>query len=385
MQDPITLKRLTLSRYYLSLAADHAKSPRELDAFIAVNLLQEAVETFLVSAASQVNAAVKSREDFGMYFDKIDSAIAPKRLPSRSKMLRINKARVAAKHDIIVPDRSDIPGFVIWATDFLEAATPLIFQVDFSSISLVDALSDSKEKAELRAAEQSFATGNYRDCLVYCRRALYEAYEQYYDISSFLSPEGDLFAHVMCQAPEHAKSKDYILRNVKEPFDYIVLDIPRIDSDLLREGIDNHRYWNIWRLTPRVFRLRNGKWLTRHEPSKITDDVARDNAAFVLENAVELFLNRDRSRARQRLITNKIYGATTTKANCQLFATADKKLDPIAVLSSGMRLLIDGATTDFDGEDLYWKVVKVEGHSNPWIHGYILHDLIAIGDQQLSW
>jgi hypothetical protein len=375
--DTTTLKRLTLSRYYLSLAADHAKSARELDSFAAVNILQESIETFLVAGASHLNAAVGPKEGFDGYFNKIDAVLSPARLPFRSKLLRLNKARVASKHDSIVPDRSEIPGFVTSTREFLEESSQLIFQMDFRTVSLIDALPDSEEKAFLKQAETAFAEGDYLNTLVFCRRAFYTAFEQNSDIKDFKDSNGGLFGF-LCEAPAHAKSSQYIAMNVREPFDYIVLDMQKVDDQILKLGIDIQQFWNIWRLTPKVYKLPDGTWLCRHEPSKIHDTIAEANASYVLENTVDMFVTRSRANARQRLVHHTRWTATVGPTGADLFSKADQGDEPRAALPAGTKVEVEGASPGIDGTDLYWKVIHVVDYGNPWTGGYILQSKLIL-------
>jgi len=39
--------------------------------------------------------------------------------------------------------------------------------------------------------------------------------------------------------PYYARDKQYIKENVKDPFNYIVLDYKSVDAELMKEGIDN--------------------------------------------------------------------------------------------------------------------------------------------------
>jgi hypothetical protein len=50
--------------------------------------------------------------------------------------------------------------------------------------------------------------------------------------------------------------KRYIDEYVRDPFDYVQLDHSRVDAELLRDGIEPAVFWNIWRLTPPVYRAR---------------------------------------------------------------------------------------------------------------------------------
>jgi hypothetical protein len=58
------VKRLMLSRFFLNLASEHAHGHREVSAFAAANLLQDAVEIFLLGAAEYVNARIGRATEF---------------------------------------------------------------------------------------------------------------------------------------------------------------------------------------------------------------------------------------------------------------------------------------------------------------------------------
>lgn len=59
--------------------------------FSAVNLFQDAVEVFLVAVADYVEASIDQNTKFDKYFVQINQKIAPKELPFKSKLLRLNR------------------------------------------------------------------------------------------------------------------------------------------------------------------------------------------------------------------------------------------------------------------------------------------------------
>src|SRR5262249_49770214 len=130
-----------------------------------------------------------------------------------------------------------------------------IFGRDFWSVSIIDLLNDDTEKKQLlREAEQAFGEGKYWECLIACRKAFYLEFEQRFDVQGLSFKDGLLAGLLMTDAPYYAWEEGYVEKNVHNPFEYIVSDRQRIDADLAKEGIDNGIYWNIWRLTPEVYR-----------------------------------------------------------------------------------------------------------------------------------
>lgn len=252
-----SVRGLTLSRYCLTIAKEHARSDRELDSFLAIILLQEALEAFLIAASHYVNAQIPPKTNFESYFEKIDAVIAPKRLPSRLELFTLNKVRVSAKHYSIVPDLTKIPSFVVTADNFLNEATNLIFDRDYSTVSLIDLINSGDVREHLLEAQKAYDAGSYCHVLISCRRALYLVFEQWSDISIFENgqPRNSLAVHG-CTAPQYARSKQYVDDNVLEPFDYIVLDPSRLNNEMIKDGLDPHIFWNLLRLHLRFISLR---------------------------------------------------------------------------------------------------------------------------------
>ena len=120
-------------------------------------------------------------------------------------------------------------------------------------------INEGEAKDYLIAAENDFSKGDYVNVLINCRKAIYVEFETEYDIS----PYGDEREKIMgslafmltgMNAPFYARNKKYIDDNVKEPTDFIVYDHDSLDMDLLRAGISRLDYWNVWRLTPSLYR-----------------------------------------------------------------------------------------------------------------------------------
>lgn len=150
-----TIKRLMLSRYFLHMAGQHAKSANDLSVFAAVNMLQDSVEYFLNAASEHLNAKISGRTEFAQYLDAIDKKLEERAqttgqpwqaLPHRQRLLQINKVRITAKHDGIKPDQEEVRSGLLVVQLFLEEAANQIFSVNFSTVSLVDLLNDGELK-----------------------------------------------------------------------------------------------------------------------------------------------------------------------------------------------------------------------------------------------
>src|SRR5690606_15205647 len=140
---------------------------------------------------------------------------------------------------------------------------------------------------EAKAAREA---GDHEACVVGCRKVMYVAIESLYDISKFKDekPKGILGA--LSYAPYYAKDPAYIQESVKEPTDYIVLDHSRVDQDLLKKGVDTTAFWNVWRLTPEVYRTEQKEWIVKHDFGKLDAATLADKTEYVFSTTVDISL-----------------------------------------------------------------------------------------------
>jgi hypothetical protein len=150
------INKLDLARHLYFLALDCIGSHRELALFAVVNLLQDSVEEFLLAASEHLNSGIDSTTTFERYFQKIEERINPRTLPFRSKLVALNKLRVAAKHHGVKPDSSEAEGFALICREFFNESCSLVFGVQFLFVSLIDLLDDGEIKDLLVVATSAF-------------------------------------------------------------------------------------------------------------------------------------------------------------------------------------------------------------------------------------
>jgi hypothetical protein len=371
LNEPVT-KRLILSRYLFELALQNVRSQQETGDAACVNLLQDAIEIFFVAVFDHLNVALKPRTDFPQYLDKLSDAIGSD-LPYRRRLLEINRVRVNSKHDGISPNRKEIDGYVTDGRKFLEEMCEKILKVDYWTISLIDLLDDDEAKTLLQKAEEAHKAGEYGQCLVDCRKAFFVTFETHYDTQKDLKSIITIFGS---KAPYYARDKDYIKQNVKDHFDYVVLDHGQVDRDLMKEGIDNTAFWNVWRLTPDVYRHeKKDGWRVQHDPRKYDDDGFKERSALVLSSMTSILHTRQTNLRAARYITAPSYRDVKMKAGIKIYEKADKTGVVAGTLPEGEGTLsISYATQGLNDEDWYWNVffIKKVEEEIVYISGYAL-------------
>lgn len=357
-----TVRRIALSRHLFELAEGSLRSKNDLHLFSAVNLAQDAIETFLVALADHLQVTFDQNTKFDRYFVLIDEKIAPKELPFKAAMIRLNRLRVDSKHHGIQPARGECERLLASAREFLDEASLVNLGAPFSTISAINLLEDGECKQFLESAKQALEQGDNEESAILCRKALYLEIERNYDISVYKDEEPRGLLAGFTSAPYYTRSMKYVAENVREPTDYIVLDHAAVDRDLLISGADPTEFWNIWRLTPEVFRNKAKKWYVKRDFSKLNAPDIKDIAEYVFNATLDIALTRQTNRRATRWRQSGKYYVDIAKPGLSLYEKADRT-SPVSVTLPPDLTRVD---TDYETEGLnddgrYWHICHFEG------------------------
>ena len=371
------VRKVELARSFFDLAQTAAKSSHDLNLFIAINQLQDAVEIFLFALADHLGISFKEKSSFDGYLESISSHTGSA-LPFRQRIIALNKARVNSKHYAIQPDRREVNGFVTVAREFFADTSQTHFGLSFDEISLVDLLSTNEIKKHLSNALLALKEKRYEDALIESRKAFYNEFEKSYDISKFKDRAtsagelkiSDLFLDWGCDAPYYTRNAEYILKNVADPTGFIALDHSKVDADLSKEGISHTLFWNVWRMTPQVFYLKDeDKWFVKGEFRVMDQSGLQERAEYAVHSTIELCLTTQRNRDATR---GGAYGSWEVKlrqGEIRIYAKADinseSQIIPAEFSKASSNCWVDG----IDG-NLFWECSLDEYR----LKGFILQD-----------
>lgn len=246
--------------------------------------MQDAVESFLIAVAGHVGANIDPHMAFDKYFVNIHDRTKPKEVPFKTKLLRLNRMRVDAKHHGIQPARDECDRVSVSVREFFEEASSSFLGVNFSTVSALDLLEEGEAKNLLLQAKADREAGDLNGCIIGCRKAIYVRIEHHYNIVHFKDTQpnqGGLLIHAFSRAPFYTHNKDYIEEHITNPTEYIKLDHSEVDRDLLKQGVDPTAFWNIWRLTPAVFRNSDKDWIVKHDFDKLDEQLTADQADYI--------------------------------------------------------------------------------------------------------
>lgn len=374
-----TIHKLLLARRLLDLARENLSSANDLSLSIGVNLLQDSVEAFLLAVAEYVNAQVQLKTTFEQYIDLVDEQIAPRRLPFRARLLALNKLRVNSKHFGLAPAQSEVSGLLVTIREFYDEVATTVLGVTFGSVSLIDLLKDGEAKELISAAEKAFAVGDFATCLFNCRKAIFVQIEYAYDIAPFAeaSAPTNLLSQAISKAPYAARNKEYIDKNVRDPTDYIVLDHSEFDLDLIRKGIDTVAFWNVWRLTPEVYRsAKDCQWVQKYDFGKLEAEGLRDRAEYVLDTTITMLTSCDQKADAIRYAESRKYVVKLRREGAPLYEKASGKSPVKNHVRPGItELKVDFMVDALDGEGSFWYVFHAD--EEIFLYGYLSNDEIA--------
>lgn len=366
------VRRICLARHLYELGLESIKSANDLYLFSGVNLLQDAVEAFLVGVADFVGATLDERTDFDKYFVFINKKIDPKELPFKNKLMRLNRIRVDSKHHGIQPAREECQRLAVSVREFFDEVSNSVLNINFSAVSTIDLLQEGETKEALLKAKTALDKGQFVECAISCRQAIYLELEHQYDISGFKEePDPSPILLAFSPAPFFVKNKQYIDENVHDPTDYIVYDHTHLDQELLKYGVDHTAFWNVWRLTPEVYRKKDKGWIVKEDFAKLEPDILNDNIEYVFNTTVDIIITIHTKRGAIKTSSRREYHLELKQEEVPVYEKADTTSRIVATTPKGLtKVSCDYRILGLRGDGTYWHA----NESTLW--GFIHNDYV---------
>lgn len=158
------LKRLVYAKYIFFQGCEAIERKLSIADGMAVLNFQDAIEMILRTIAEDAHANIKEKMSFDQIIQEIDAASA-KKIPYKSSLIQMNKARVNFKHFGLIPARDDVEKCRRDVESFFKESIKLFFDVDFYQVSLADMVEKRRVKNYLKRAEKELDAGNYEQCI----------------------------------------------------------------------------------------------------------------------------------------------------------------------------------------------------------------------------
>lgn len=370
------LNRIILSRHLYGLGLDACKSSNDKFLFAAVNLLQDSVEAFLLALAHHVNAAIDQNTKFDKLFDLINAKISSKELSFRNKLISVNRIRINSKHYGIQPNRDEVERLFVSVREFFEETSTNCFGVFFNTVSLIDLLHDGEVKKLLIEAKSQLEDGNFSECAINCRKAIYLEFEKDFDVSRFREGAKTKglpgFWARMSRAPYYTRDKEYIAKNVKNPTDYIIIDHSVLDQELLKYSIDSTSFWNVWRLTPEVWRDDDRNWYVKRDFDKLDYNHIKDHIEYIYSTTADIIYSITIKKASIKTQNYQEYFVELLDEIILVYEKADIESPVVGSLPQGLsKVDCDFSVEGFGDDGPYWHISYCDADNKKYINGYI--------------
>jgi hypothetical protein len=263
--DHSTIQRLAFVKYLFSLAIEQSRAP-EIMAAASLLIFHDSIEIFLQIAAEHLNVGDK-QPNFMDYWDLIPKKLPVSELPQKESMRRLNKARVSLKHSGILPSKLDIEAFRAASDLFLQETTKLIFEIEFTSISLIEYVSPEESRNHLKKAEEFCGDAKYEDATVEIALAFdkmifeYESSKRDFGFGSpfFFGSDMTFLSsfHIGIDMIESRKIARFV-DNVKESIEAMQRAIK-----ILALGFDYRKYSKFKLLLPHITKVLSGDYIVQ--------------------------------------------------------------------------------------------------------------------------
>ena len=177
--------------------------------------------------------------------------------------------------------------------------------------------------------------------------------------------------------------KEWVDKNVKEPFDYIQIDPRELRYELLEMGISPADYWNIRRLTPQVTKFgKNGNWSTGIEDHFLDgNDILHEDVNFCFDVATEMIFKKKIHRYKHK--SRESLGKSFLKLSSQkkLYAKADVKSEIVKTVDSNNNFVVQKIVSGLE-DGRFYNVYEFDKEAKKLFEGYILfdeNDLFSLG------
>lgn len=158
------MQRLAFIRYLYNMAVEQSRQPEPLGA-ASILTFHDSVELFLQLACEHLNVETKKNLGFMEYWDLLAPKLADDKLTQKVPMRRLNDTRVSLKHHGTLPSTLTIEGSRASVTNFFEENTPLVFGIEFGSISMTNLVKCAEARSSLEEASRLIQEGKPEDAI----------------------------------------------------------------------------------------------------------------------------------------------------------------------------------------------------------------------------
>ena len=160
----IYLQRLTYIKFLWLQAEEQARQAEPFCNFALLSM-QDAIEMFIHTGILKHNAKKNLKDGFEIMWNSLNEKLLVnhRSLTQKPSILQVNSARVSLKHHSTFPSVQQLNEYVVFVKTFFKENTPLVFDVEFDSISLADLIINEEIREHIKKAELYLSTKSYNE------------------------------------------------------------------------------------------------------------------------------------------------------------------------------------------------------------------------------
>lgn len=380
-----SLATLIVAKNLLDKARDMCAIDDAHIASAGLLLLQDSME--LIFLASLLESGVdekKALENLG--FDQLIGELKQIgiKVPKSGTIKALNKERVIVKHYGQLAEPAAVRNYLSAANACIEEVVAQVFGKKIEEVWVHEFIEIEETKTCFDAAIHYLEKGEYFNSLVEIRKALFIEIEADYsifewkDISTSQKSKMGFFEMALkggVKAPRWMTNKEWIEKNVMEPFDYIQLDHHQLREDLLEWGVNTQDFWNLWRLTPPVFREnKESKWAIKQEVKYYLEAATEGNIRYCLDKAIGLIVKKQNHFDLFRSLKGTPTSDTeviTVSSSTNVYEKASSKATVREMLEPGLKLRVEAIVEGLERDGMYLNVFQTFEKEKRLVFGYV--------------
>ena len=160
-----------------------------------------------------------------------------------------------------------------------------------------------------------------------------------------------------------------------DPTDYICYDRRDLDQELLKYSVDNTAFWNVCRLTPRVYQTKEKEWVVKYDFDKLDLEILKDNIEYIFNATIDIILAIHTKKESTKTSSSRKYYLELKNEEVPIYEKADATSKVVGTTPKGMtRLDCDYHVTGLQGDGPYWHLSHLEDEQ--FLYGFIHNDYI---------
>jgi hypothetical protein len=382
---PESLNSLVIAKNLLDRARAMALSSDPHLCSAGLVILQDSVELIILASLIELEIDEQQALD-NLSFDQMIGELKKNKIkiPKSGTIKAMNKERVIIKHYGQLSEPATSQNYLSACEYCIAEIMRQVFGRTIEEIWLHEFISNEETKECFSKAIEYMKSGDRFEALVEIRKALFIEIESDYSIFGWKDTTQEAKNNLGLlttiwrggqKAHSWTKNKEWIDKNVKEPFDYIQLDHQELRNDLLEWGVITQDFWNLWRLTPSVFREKKGDdWLVKKEAKYYMEGSDEKNVKYCLDKAIHLIVKK---RSHFDLIKS-LDGAPrddfviiTTGNPTLVYEKATIKSAIRHELDLGINLSVSSVVRGLDSEEMFVNVFQMVEQIQKYVTGYI--------------